>query len=178
MKRLIAAAGAAALFALSALPAFSASGGSVAVRISVASPCVTVGPDAGVAFAATGFSNEPRDPVRATGDRPVVVASCATAAESLFVHGTGAGGSHSSWTLVAPSAIGQNAFGLELRELGPASLAPLGDFEAVSTADRPVAAGLGESGQRAFGSRITMPVRGSDGAGETMSSQIVFTVAF
>jgi hypothetical protein len=168
--RLIAVSAIAALaFAASAIPAFGDGSGTVSATVTAAAPCITVS-NTSLDFGALPFSTPDAVSTKRLPEGASNVASCSAQSERLFVHGTDATGPSASWTLAGASAgpciVGPNKYGLSLRF----------NFEVVPSDVQFATLPAGQSTSPEFG--LTMPCTGSDGAGQTLSFQYVFTATF
>ncbi|HEX6140581.1 MAG TPA: hypothetical protein VF013_08995 [Candidatus Limnocylindria bacterium] len=150
--------------------------GGLQLRVTVpreAAPCVLLDATS-IDFGTLPFSTEA---ALSEGAANVAVSSCSTGSQALYASGTDANGSGASpahWTLSSvggnPCGIGVNQYGVALGTDGsggmPASfqLSTLAGSWIVMTAGANVASSVD----------YQMPCVGSDGAGQTMSSQVTF----
>ena len=180
---------ASAYFVLSALPAIGASvlpppgadtsTGSVSAKVTVAAPCLTVNPDS-ISFGSLGFSADDLNQT-AGNATPFIhtVTSCAPSDQKLFVKGSDAFNESGTvkWTLrPANTCIGTpntNFYGLRASENGALS----GVYRDLQTTNLLVRA-MTASEAIPMRALLWMPCAGSNGAGETMSMQIVYTATF
>ena len=176
MKRLALAAACAAAFAASALPAFgNGSSGTINATISVAAPCITVGPSTTVAFPSVPFNS-----MSTTEDISFV--NCSTVKTRVHVMGTDAVGPTATWELIEglPTACGHDAYRLFMRHGNNESRyyttqvtklnAPFRDLESFAVMFDPGVANTTYS-------QLYMPCAGSNGGGEEMAFQIVLTAS-
>jgi hypothetical protein len=148
--------------------------GGLELRVTVpreAAPCVLLDATS-LDFGTLPFSTEA---ALSEGSAGVSVSSCSTGSQALYTSGTDATGTGGAlWSLSSvggnPCGIGVNAYGVALGTDGsggmPASfqLSTLASSWIVQAAESTVAADVG----------YQMPCVGSDGAGETMTSQVTF----
>lgn len=148
--------------------------GGLELRVSVpreAAPCVLLDATS-VDFGTLPFSTEA---ALSEGSADVSVTSCSSGSQALYANGTDAtGGAGALWSLDAtggnPCGIGVNQYGVSLGTDGsggmPATfqLSTLSSSWIVMVAEANVASSIG----------YQMPCVGSDGAGQTMSSQVTF----
>jgi hypothetical protein len=154
---------------ISGVPAFGADNGTVTATVSVQDvPCMTV-TSSGIDYGAKVFSGA--SPVQATGTI-TSIGTCSSAAQTVWVKGASATATGVTWTLVAGLACPTtNQYVHEVdNPNSPASFVPLtntnqnfGTFNAQphSIPNIPT--------------RLTMPCTGSAGAGQTISTQILFS---
>jgi len=173
---------AAAAMAATAVPAFSADSGTVAVSVTAqapAAPCLTVTPGT-VDFGTLPFSADNGAGLR-QGDSDITVTNCGTAGQNLLGSTTNATGPGGSWTATsyypsltiapcpAPDRFYLSIFGFTVEDLlmtgTPAPvLASLGGSPAVFPA-----------GDKVFRMSLIMPCVGSNGAGEAKTLTATFT---
>jgi hypothetical protein len=180
MKRVIAlAAGVAvatAYFVVSALPAFSADSGTVNVKLTVATPCITVGPSTGIDFTTSNgaleFSPSASNPKVYMSTTLMSVSNCGSTA-NVYVKGTNATSSTSSatWTLVEQGPVAKNVYHAGVVGQSPPASFPVFLSPTTSFLYRLMPAGATDS----IAATLDMALVGSDGAGETMSFQISYT---
>jgi hypothetical protein len=132
-----------------------------------ATACITVSPSATIDFG-TGMLSKPGAVVSLPGNQSITVTNCGTESETIVVRGASATGSGTTWDLTDgdPCAAGANRFGL-LLTIGELSLRVTGANRTVGTLDP------GQTLTRK--ARILMACSGSSGAGETLTTQLVFT---
>jgi fibronectin-binding autotransporter adhesin len=131
-----------------------------------AKACITVSPAATIDFG-TGMLSKPGAVVSLAGNQSITVTNCGTQTEAIVVRGTSAGASGTTWDLTEgdPCAAGPGKFGLAL-SIGELSLR-------VGTANKTV--GTLEPGQTVTRKpRILMACSGSSGAGQTLTTQLIF----
>jgi hypothetical protein len=166
MKRIALVLAAAAIFvvAATALPASAASSGSVAVKITVASPCLVVGPSSGIEFPPMKFGDG------GPAKTDMSVDNCSGVDEDVYARGTNATGTSTNavWTLSGDFTNNVDLFNLTLT--GTSQTLAL---DPQSRLWRTMGPGDSDS-IRAY---INMPTAGSGGAGDTMSMQIVYTAS-
>lgn len=132
-----------------------------------ATACLTVSPSGAIDFG-TGMLSKSAAPVTLSGDQDVTVTNCGTLAETISVHGTDATATGTTWRLVGgdPCASGPNFYGLALSDAS-------GDLR-VGSGDTTVATvAPGQTLTRR--PKILMACTGSEGAGKTLTTQLVFT---
>ena len=155
-----------AAFGLSAVPALSADSGTLNMSVAVASPCLTVSPEAGT-FGPKTFSPSAESPSTTDLDTRPTVTNCSASSEPLFVRGTNAVGAGATWTLADPQSIAVNRYALR------------SGSQALTVTDAPVASGALAAGDVIRPVVVLyMPTAGSDGAGQTMSMSLTYTATF
>ena len=177
MRRLLLIAAAAlATSSMAVLPAFGADTGTVPARVTVAAPCITVGPSAGVDFGTATFNATASQgaPLFA-GSPSISVTSCAVANEILYVRGTDATSSTSSarWSLAGCCTPAHDVYEVRVASNPgpPSNTVPLILSNRIFRNEVP---GSTES----LTAKLQMPLAGSSGVGQTMNMQIVFTATF
>jgi hypothetical protein len=179
---------AAAALAMSAVPAFTADTGTVAVTVTAqaaATPCITVAPttlDFGtLAFSTAGVLS--RRFIGGTGTSPTV-ANCGTADQFMTLATTNATGPSGSWTPTGAAdgtnpCPAVNSFNITGHREADANQG----IRLTSTpALVPAVGGVGPYMQGPnvsdnFGFTLNMPCQGSNGAGEQKSLTLTFTAA-
>jgi hypothetical protein len=169
---------AAACCAFTALPARANESATVNAKVTVASPCLTVSftnPSAtGLDFGTLGFGS-------AAGQGNFFsVTNCSTAQESISARGSDATSSTSTaaWTLddtffglsTCSTSPSTNTYGLDTKFQGQVGVIRLSKADKLVQAIAP--------GPTSVHVTLTMPCSGSDGAGETMNFQFVYTASF
>lgn len=163
---------AAALWVASAAPLLAADNGTVDAQVTVATPCILVSPstlDFGT-LPFTTLSNQGYAP------RAIQIENCGTSQEQLFGRGTDAtANAVTVWTLsdTEPCNGGLNEYFLRARDNSNT-----GPFVALTTVDQPLE--VVGSGNLALTNelQLVMPCAGSDGVGEVVTFQAVFTATF
>jgi uncharacterized repeat protein (TIGR01451 family) len=132
-----------------------------------ATACLTVSPSGAIDFG-TGMLSKSGATVKLSGDQAVTVTNCGTKAETISVHGTDATATGATWRLVGgdPCASGTNEFGLALADAS-------GDLRVGSSDTTVATVAPGQSLSRR--PEILMACTGSEGAGKTLTTQLVFT---
>lgn len=161
----------AGLWAASAVPALASDSGTVEAQVTVATPCIIVTP-ASADFGTLPFSS----PISLSqGLQPIQLQNCGTAGEQLYTRGTDASvGPTAIWALVPATCTGTlNQFALKAKD--DSNTGPNVDL---TTTDQFLETVAG--GGNALTNRIdlTMPCAGSDGIGETLTFQAIFTATF
>ena len=177
MRRILTLALAAAIAATaSTAKALAASGATVNAKVTVAAPCLTVSP-AALDFGTFRFPTSPTDVSGGNASQQTILTNCGSGPESVFARATDAHSTTSAaaWQLIAISpwaqGAGPNMYNLALLEFGR----PFAFWLTTTDALWGTVAGSATS---TISTSITMPRAGSDGAGETMTMQIVYTAAF
>lgn len=150
--------------------------GGLELRVSVpreAAPCVLLGAES-IDFGTLPFSTEAAP---SEGSAAVGVTSCSTGSQALYASGTdaaGSGGTPAHWALSAaggsPCSLGVNQYGVALGTDGADGMPATFQLSTLSSSwiVMPAAAQVNS----AVG--YQMPCVGSDGAGQTMNSQVTF----
>lgn len=159
-----------AMWAGSAVPAFSADSGTVNAQVSVATPCITVSPTT-IQFGTHAFSAGSES---TTGAAAIGYASCAPIAEKIFAKATDATGADATWSLTSAwicNAV--NTYNVRIwQTTSPSALVQL------TKANQELESlGVGATGTFGYFG-LAMPCTGSSGAGQTMSLQVIFTATF
>jgi hypothetical protein len=164
--------------AVVASPALGAEDGTVHATVTVGAPCITLDTTS-VDFGTVAFNSW-----RQTDT--MFVTNCSGIPVDLLVRGTDATSATSTatWSLYqdsfvdqcAPYAVGPNHYRLSHLEIrdGAASVPPVH----LANSDQTVREGVPDAGQHAYKLHLLMPCTGSDGMGETMSFQAIFTATF
>jgi hypothetical protein len=154
-----------------ARPALAADGGTVDVDVTAAMPCLIVSPTT-VHFGTLPFTPDQYSDA-GTGIQSIGYESCAGIQETVYARGTDAAGPSSSWTLTkdgVPCATpGGNLYRLWL------GAAASGYLDTTDQEIETLDAGAIGAVSNLF---LQMPCVGSDGAGETMALQVIFTASF
>ena len=166
------------LAAAAAAPAMAADSETVDVTVTVAAPCITVGPES-IDYGVHEFSGP--DEFAADGEALIDYQNCGGLAEIVYARASDAIGPAAEWNLGSyiPNCVdgSVNEFALKL-VAGPGGTRDdlyfyLSNVDALT--DQSLAAG-------AFGqfSRLWffMPCTGSDGANEQLSMQVTFTATY
>lgn len=165
----------AALGASAAVPARAQEVIAVDATVSMVAPCLFLSTWS-LDYGPQTFSPDGGPPVRAA--QPISFTNCSGATERVFARGTNATelGGPATWSLVVPGAgcpeLGTNRFGLIAR----ASAAAI-DVQ-LAPQDRLLDLVPPGSGGQFDQVLLHTPCRGSDGAGSTMSFQVLFTATF
>lgn len=143
----------------------------IGATVTVAAPCVTVGP--AIDYGTHGFAPSGSVPSPASGNS--TYANCGSSTEQIAVQGTDAtsttSGSNANWTLQSQQpcqgVTTPDAFRVEIKDYAGVSLAL-----SSSTAQVIDPALAGSSGDQTLSTYLYMPCSGSSGAGETMQFTI------
>ena len=158
-----------------ATPAFAADNGSVDAQVTVATPCILLTePVSGTSdfgtlpFSTAGTTTE--------GQQPISYQNCGTAAQRIWAAGTDATGGDATWYLGAgPGPICDQPLNTYRIALFGLDGSPVGAILETTPVEL-------QSLEPPFVTRLSatlsMPCVGSDGVGETMSFQILFTATF
>jgi hypothetical protein len=163
--------------ALATSPALGAEDGTVHATVTVGAPCITLDTTS-VDFGTLSF-NTPE--TNNFGQTPTLsVTNCSGIAVDLLVRGTDATSATSaaSWSLyqgnVGACTLGPNAYRLTHWDLGGSIWWAFH----LTNSDQIAKVGVPAAGQHPYRLDLLMPCTGSDGAGETMSFQAIFTATF
>lgn len=150
--------------------------GGLELRVSIpreAAPCVLLDATS-IDFGTLPFSTEA---ALSEGSAPVTVSSCSTGSQALYANGTdatGSGASPAHWTLSAaggnPCVVGVNQYGVALGTDGSGGMPAAFQLSTLSSSWIVMGAGANVASSVDY----QMPCVGSDGAGQTMSSQVTF----
>jgi hypothetical protein len=160
-------------------PALGADTITVSAQVNAAAPCL-IGPPETIDFGSNLFTANDAD--ESYSSRQVIFTSCSGLPEQVFGRATSAENSDGSavWTL-GPGrqrcpAFGLNQYLLEVSATGGETRD--GDIRTLSAVDQQIE--LLEPGADGAhrGVMLIMPCVGSDGAGETMSFQIIYSATF
>lgn len=168
-----------AYFVASSLPAFSADNGTINAQVTPAAPCITLDKTS------LNFGTAPFSPQQGVSSFqvPGSVTSCTGTAQKLYGRGTDAKNAAASvtWTLddsgQLPCNLANNQYQLSAGDSGGTN--NWGVY--LSTANKQL---LGTGGMlaanttRTIDSGLRMPCAGSDGAGQAMSWQYIYTATF
>ena len=172
IKRLGLAITLAAVWAGPALPALAADSGTVDAQVTVATPCIIVSPPS-LDYGTLPFSTVGN---QGYGARAIVLTNCGSSQEQMFAHGTDATANNTTiWTLQAsePCSAGLNEYFLRARDNSNT-----GPFVALTTVDQ-VLETVGAGNDALTNElQLVMPCVGSDGAGQAITFQAVFTATF
>lgn len=182
--RVIALAGVA--MATTAVPAYTADTGAVAVSVTAQAPpapCLTVTPGS-VDFGTLPFSTN--NVARSAGGglseghQDIAIANCGTAGQNLLGHTTDATGPGGAWTPMADDGTIHpcpqvNRFYLELVGFTVSTLVMTGNTAAVGTSNGGPPAVFPAGSRHDFRLELLMPCQGSNGAGETKTLTATFT---
>lgn len=167
---------AAAYLVLSAVPSFGDNVGTVNAQVTVAAPCVTLSTTS-IDFGTILFATNPPTGPTSKYILPYTITNCSSAKETLYVKGTDATSTSSStrWTLnwIGPCTAGPNNYGMRATEQWVG-----GGYSDLTTTAQALPTALPDGTAKSYNNEIFSPCAGSDGAGETMTMQIVYTVAF
>jgi hypothetical protein len=163
------------------LPAGAAADSSGAVTGTVAvpaapTPCITID-NTSVDFGSLGLSPNSTQTVAGDANPATTVTNCSgSTIQQLYAHGSDAVGSGTGlWSLVAsgaPCSAGPDKYRYSLRPVGAAT----SSATYMTNTDAFLSSAFSSS--LAFTHRIYMPCTGSSGAGETMTTNVTFTVTF
>jgi hypothetical protein len=165
---------AAAYFVLTAVPALGDNVGTVNAQVTVAAPCLTLSTTT-LDFGTIRLVTNPTTDVTGLTSSNYTITNCGAASEKLYAKGTDATStsSNASWSLANNYSVcnlGPNYYGLGVGEdSGVVGLTK--QSQALPTA-------LPGGGTKTYNNSISSPCVGSGGAGETMTMQIMYTVAF
>jgi hypothetical protein len=150
--------------------------GGLELRVSVpreAAPCVLIGASS-IDFGTLPFSTEA---ALSEGLADVDVTSCSTGSQALYASGTdasGSGGTPANWALSAtggnPCTSGVNQYGVALGTDGSGGMPATFQLSTLSSSWIVMAAAAEVTSSVGY----QMPCVGSDGAGQTMNSQVTF----
>jgi hypothetical protein len=160
--------------ALATSPALGAEDGTVHATVTVGAPCITL-PTTSVEFGTLTFSTPDTWSFKETP--PMSVINCSGIPVDLLVRGTDATSATSAatWNLYGDGSgscsQGPNAYGVGHVH---------GDYgyDHLTNLDQAAATGVPSGGRHSYRLTLLMPCTGSDGAGETMSFQAIFTATF
>jgi len=158
------------VLAANAAPTLAAETGTVDAQVTVATPCLVVSPPT-VDFGTLPFSTQLS---QGYSSQAVEIANCGSSAEQVYGRGTDATSAGGTWALTADhdscySTV--NEFNLKVRS-------PAGLNEYVGSSDLLLET-VGAGGIAAANElMLIMPCVGSDGIGEVMSFQAIFTATF
>lgn len=172
LNRLAAAVALTTALASSPITALAADSGTVDAQVTVATPCIIVSPTA-VDFGTLSFTTLA---VQGYSQRSIQLQNCGTSPEQVYVRGTDAtlGGS-TVWSLVAadPCSGGLNEYFLRARDNSNT-----GPFVGLTTTDQALETVSAGSNALTNELQLVMPCTGSDGAGQTVTFQAIFTATF
>jgi len=161
------------VWAGSALPALAAEDGTVDAQVTVATPCILAEPPS-LDYGTLPFRS-PTNPVQFT-NRNITLTNCGAGDERIFGRGTDATiGGNPVWSLVPYSACagGLNEYSLRTVDntnpLFPTSLSASNQQLDIVAAGNPSFVAL---------LQLVMPCSGSDGVGQIVTFQAVFTATF
>lgn len=156
---------------VAAQPVVAADGGAVDVDVTVAMPCLIVYPTT-IHFGTLPFTPEQYSDA-GVGMQAIGYDSCAGIDEIVSARGTDATGTSASWALskdgVPCMTVGGNFYNLWLGGVSS------GFLDTTDQVIETVSAGATGTVNNLF---LRMPCVGSDGAGETMTLQVIFTATF
>jgi hypothetical protein len=173
-----AAATAAAFFFASVLPASSADSGTVQAKVTVASPCLTI-TGAITSMGSLDFGTLPFSTTSGNSGKGVGagrVENCAATAENFSVRGTNAVGTDATWTLVDPRPNNVCSAGINKYLVTPTKSPVATGNVGLSLADQ-LLVNVPASQWVDLSVGLSMPCSGSDGAGQNMSFQIIYTAS-
>ena len=158
-----------ALWATSASPILASDNGTVDATVTVATPCISILTPT-IDFGTLPFSAQDID---GTGQYSVSYENCGATTERIWAAGTDATGTSATWNLID--------------YLTTACDQPLNTYR-IQVARDSISANLTETAQALellasstgsyVGTTLFMPCSGSDGVGQVMSFQILFTATF
>lgn len=172
LNRLAVAVALATAWASSALPVLATDSGAVDAQVTVATPCIIVSPTT-VDFGTLPFTTPLAQGYAA---RSLQLENCGTSAEQLYVRGTDATlGGNPVWSLVPsdPCSAGLNEYFLRARDNSNA-----GPFVGLTTTDQTLETVPAGSNALTNELQLVMPCTGSDGIGQTLTFQAIFTATF
>ncbi len=172
LNRLAVAVALATVWASSAIPVLAADSGTVDAQVTVATPCIIVSPTT-VDFGTLPFTTLA---IQGYGARSIQLQNCGTGPEQMYVRGTDATfGSSTVWTLVAadPCSGGLNEYFLRARDNSNT-----GPFVGLTTTDQVLETVSAGSNALTNEIQLVMPCTGSDGVGQTVTFQAIFTATF
>lgn len=145
--------------------------GTVSAQVTVATPCVTVGPN--IDYGTKGFSTS-TPPVSSTSSGTSSYTNCSSDPENIYVRGSNAVSTSSSatWQLTGTGtcSAGVNRYYHSVGDdVGGANL---------SLSDQLINPAAAAGATKTLFANIAMPCSGSDGAGETMTFSIIVTASF
>jgi hypothetical protein len=163
-----------AYFVLSALPALANESGTVDAKVTVSSPCITVGPAAAVDFGVLGLGSK-----FAEASPKPTYANCSAATETIWARATDATSTTSSanWTLTFPTPTcnaGDDAPNQYQLQLGPM----VGQGIILEKTSKTFASNVSAGASSPIHFFMYTPCSGSAGAGETMTMQLILTATF
>lgn len=174
VRRLTLALALAALAGGQAGPTFAADTVTVSASVAIVAPCLTVSTTT-LDFGAQQLST---DAAVVSTDRTITYASCSATSETIFGRATGAtDGASAAWSLTGSSLqcsdLGPNKYRLRSH---PSGVGPSHTLLTFDQALEPVLA----AGATGLADRLelTTACTGSDGAGSTMSFNVIFTATF
>jgi hypothetical protein len=156
----------------SALPALAADNGAVDAQVTVATPCIIVSPTA-LDYGTLPFTTSAN---QGYGARLIQLQNCGTSQEQMYARGSNATiGASTVWTLVPadPCSGGLNEYFLRARDNSNT-----GPFVGLTTTNQ-VLESVG-AGNNALTNelQLVMPCAGSNGVGQTVTFQAIFTSTF
>lgn len=176
-NRLATAVAIAGLWAGSAIPALAADSGAVDAQVTVATPCITITNPVGSAidFGTLPFSH---DFTTSSANRAVSYTNCSSADQRVFGKGTDASGPTATWQLVAFNACNSGPNSYSIDALAPNEFGGDGTVAWLTTVDQELETVAAGSPGSIDNLMLAMPCVGSDGVGETMTFQVIFTATF
>ncbi len=166
----------AALLAAFPVPVFAATSGTISATVTVAAPCITVGPS--ISYGTLLFAPAGTTPSPTSGSSSYT--NCSSAAEQVGATGSDAtsttAGSTAVWTLqdmqpcITTTAL--NAYRVEAKDYQQVSVVLLSSTTAL------LDPALAPAMQQTLDTYLYMPCSGSSGAGETMQFTVTATAFF
>jgi hypothetical protein len=163
--------------AVVASPVLGAEDGTVHATVTVGAPCLTL-ETTSVDFGTISFNTPETNNFRQTDT--LYVTNCSGTDANFLVRGTDAisATSAATWSLYQGNfgacTLGPNAYRLTHWDLGGSIWWAFH----LTTSDQIAKVGVPAAGQHPYRLDLLMPCSGSDGAGETMSFQAIFTATF
>jgi hypothetical protein len=162
----------AGLWAMSASPMLAAEDGAIDAQVTVATPCIIVSP-ASLDYGTLPFSSAGNP---GYGARAIQLQNCGSSAEQMFARGTDATiGDSTVWALVNadPCTGAPNEYFLRARDNSNT-----GPFVGLTTTNQ-VLETVGAGNDALTNElQLVMPCVGSDGAGQIVTFQAIFTATF
>jgi hypothetical protein len=152
--------------------AAAADSGTVSAQVTVAAPCITVGPNLDFGTARFTQGSTPI-PTRSTS-----YSNCSEWAQRIYARGTDAVSATSAATWQLSPFINCDPNGLRLNEFILTLRTASGSTTLSDSSDTLFDEAAPAGATRALGTELIMPCSGSDGAGETMTFSIILTATF
>ena len=161
---------AAGLWGLAAAPGLAADNGTVDAQVTVATPCIFI-VTPWIDYGTVPFSTASGDSI---AYQQVTHENCSEARERIWAAGTDAASVSATWELDNFGGSGACAQPLNTYGLRLLNTELLVDLTETAVEIEP----LGPTASNWASAALLMPCAGSDGAGQTMSFQIIFTATF